>query len=365
MFLFPGSPQDDPLGHLILPGGEAAPAKHNFSVLHPEKGADHLRSLNVPFCINIMAGGRYSTGQMVSLTSISGKEHFHLEKSSHIEEGDFQADECIEMHQHDYFELMYVFEGEVEQHIENGRFCYTKGTACLMNRNTRHFEVLGESFFLVFLCLSKDFIRDSITAHAQQESEQNTVYSFFSNNLDEQAQYQKDYLEFVPTGAEPDGPEQVNHMMEELAKELLLKQPGHTHMVMGLVSRVLAFLQNKSCYACRHVKLDSSAEAYLFNKVTRFIENKDGRVSRAELAGHLNYSSDYINRIIKKHIGMSISEYNQVISLKKAERMLTEGNASISSIIATLGFENKTYFYKLFDRKHGMTPLEYRKHHAG
>ncbi|MFV0413973.1 MAG: helix-turn-helix domain-containing protein [Oscillospiraceae bacterium] len=365
MFLFPGSPQEDPLGHLVKPSLKNPPSSHNFSVKHPEGPADNMRTLNVPFCINIMAGGRYSTNQMVSLTSISGKEHFHLEKNSAIEKFSLPENECIEMHQHDYFELMYVFDGEVEQHIENGCYRYTKGTACLMNRNTRHYEVLGESFFLVFLCLSKDFISGSMSAYAPAEGEQNTVYRFFASNLEEQAQYQKDYLEFVPVPPGTGGPEQVAGTMEELARELLLKQPGHTHMVLGLVSRILAYLQQPSYYRCTHVTLNSSAEAYLFSKVTRLMETKNGRVSRAELAEMLNYSSDYINRVVKKHTNMSISEYNQMISMKKAEDMLVQTEASISGIIAALGFENKTHFYKLFDRKHGITPMEYRKLHAG
>lgn len=361
MFLFPGSPQDDPLSRLIQPDGKPAWAQHNISILHREAGESHLRSLNVPFCINVMAGGRYRTGQQITFTSISGAEHFHLEKSSAHDE---EARESTELHQHDYFELMYVMEGEVEQHIESGCFVYPKGTACLMNRNTRHFEVLGESYFLVFLCLSKDFIRDSITADFGPRGEGDQVARFFTSNLEDAAQYQKDYLEFTPVSGVRKGPAQLAAMMEELTKELLLKQAGHTYMVVGLVSRVLALLQSPDLYTCAHITLDSSTEAYLFNKVTRFMECREGRVTRAELAEHLSYSSDYINRIVKKHSGMSISEYNQVICLKKAERLLTESDLSINSIITALGFENKTYFYKLFDRRHGATPLQYRKRHG-
>ncbi|MDR1641121.1 MAG: AraC family transcriptional regulator [Clostridiales bacterium] len=351
MFLFPGPHQEDPLGPLLVPGKNS----HNFSLTPPGNTGDRLRSLNVPFCINIMAGGRYSAGQMVSFTSLSDKEHFHLEKKTPE-----MPDERIEMHHHDYFELMYVFEGEVEHHIENGCFQYQKGTACLMNRNTRHYEVLGQSYFLVFLCMSHYYIRDSIASYATTGGEPTDAYRFFTSNLDDQAQYQKDYLEFIPLG--PEGPESINKLMDDLARELILQEAGYSLMVLGMLSRVLSYFQDTSLYACAHVKLDSSAEAYLFDKVTRYMENKTGRVSRGELAAELSYSSDYINRIVKKHSGMSISEYNKVICLKKAERMLTETNASVSSIIGDLGFENKTHFYKLFDRKHGMTPMEYRKH---
>lgn len=359
MFLFPGSPQDDPLWHYLPPKDQQG--QHNFSVVQGE-GADRLRSLNVPFCINIMAGGRYRAGQIVSLTSLSGKEHFHVEKNS---AGEATApQERTELHQHDYFELMYVMEGAVEQHIEDGVFQYGKGTACLLNRNTRHFEVLSDNYLLVFLCLSRDYIRRSITQNAPPEDIQTAVYRFFAGNLEGQAQYRKDYLVFSPVPT-ADGPNRVDGLVEALAGELMLKQPGHSHMVVGLLARLLAFFQDEGYYQCRHVKLDSSVEAYVFNKVTGYMEESNTRVSRAALADRLRYSSDYINRIVKKHSGMSISEYNQTILIKKAERMLVETEDSISSIITTLGFENKTYFYKLFDKKHGTTPLSYRRRHRG
>ncbi len=363
MFLFPSQPKDDPLGYFINPGIKNNEVCNNFSIQQSEDGIDNFRSLNVPFCINIMAGGRYSTNQLISLTSISDDQHYYVEKTTQIDEAKKQLSESIEMHHHDYFELSYVFEGEVQQHIEKGVFNYTKGTACLMNRNTWHYEELGESFFLVFLCISKDFIRDSLRFYDIDESNESVVYKFLTSNLEEQAQYQKDYLEFVPKKGKMDGPDLITKTLEELTKELMLKQPGHSHMVLGLLSRILAYLQDPTLYDCSHIKLDSSAEAYLFNKVARLMEHSDSRVSRAELSETLNYSSDYINRIVKKYTGKSISEYNQMICIKKAEAMLVETSDAITSIISSLGFENRTYFYKLFDRKHGMTPLEYRNKH--
>lgn len=364
MFLFPDFPQNDPLGRLVPPDdGKQGWASHNISILHRADGADHLRSLNVPFCINLMTDGQYDIGQRITFTSISDKENFSLKKTNRIC-GNIAPKECMEMHHHDYFELVYVHEGEVEYHIESGCFTYPKGKVCLLNRNTRHYEVLGENCFLVFLCLSKDFIQDSILLDSESHILQTQLLHFFNSNLNETAQYQKDYLEFTPVSLTPNGTPRLSALIDELAKELLLKQVGHTYVVLGLLSRLLALLQDPAVYTCNHIILNSSAEAYLFSKITHFMESKTGRVTRAELAEYLNYSSDHINRIVKRHSGMSISEYNQVICLKKAERLLIETNESISSIIIALGFENKSHFYRIFDKKHGITPLEYRKRHA-
>ena len=43
---------------------------------------------------------------------------------------------------------------------------------------------------------------------------------------------------------------------------------------------------------------------------------------------------------------------------------MAQSNESISALISLLGFENKTHFYKLFHKKHGLTPMEYRRQHT-
>lgn len=93
------------------------------------------------------------------------------------------------------------------------------------------------------------------------------------------------------------------------------------------------------------------------------MEQNPGKVTRSILAEQLNYSSDYINRVVKKHSGMSISEYDRIIRLKKAKELFANSDQSITSIITSLGFENKTFFYGLFQKKYGMTPMEYRREH--
>lgn len=63
---------------------------------------------------------------------------------------------------------------------------------------------------------------------------------------------------------------------------------------------------------------------------------------------------------IKKYTGMSLLEYGQTIFLKEAEQLLTKTERKISEIIKELGFSNRTYFYRIFKERYGITPNEYR-----
>lgn len=81
------------------------------------------------------------------------------------------------------------------------------------------------------------------------------------------------------------------------------------------------------------------------------------------LEHHLNYSGDYLNRIVNKYSGLCLYDYGMTFCLKKAVQYLTETNESIGSIATKLQFKNRTHFYTLFKQKYGVTPKEYHQSH--
>lgn len=74
----------------------------------------------------------------------------------------------------------------------------------------------------------------------------------------------------------------------------------------------------------------------------------------------IQYTSDYLGRIVKKYTGLCLFDYGMTFCIKKAEILLKTTNENIDYISRQLGFTNRTHFYKLFKEKHGMTPREYR-----
>ena len=49
--------------------------------------------------------------------------------------------------------------------------------------------------------------------------------------------------------------------------------------------------------------------------------------------------------------------------MEKAARLLREEDLSIQDVIADVGISSRSYFYKEFARKFGMTPKDYREQH--
>jgi AraC-like DNA-binding protein len=60
---------------------------------------------------------------------------------------------------------------------------------------------------------------------------------------------------------------------------------------------------------------------------------------------------------------MSFHEYLNNLRLEKAAEKLRMNSAAITDVAMTCGFNNVTYFNRLFRKKYGMSPGQYKKLH--
>ena len=69
----------------------------------------------------------------------------------------------------------------------------------------------------------------------------------------------------------------------------------------------------------------------------------------------------YIGRLFKKQTGMSFHKYLNKIRLENAEELLQNTDKRIIDISIKCGFENVSYFNRIFKATYGVTPSEFRK----
>ncbi len=89
--------------------------------------------------------------------------------------------------------------------------------------------------------------------------------------------------------------------------------------------------------------------------------NKEITVS--DIANLYGINKKYAGRIFKKHMGMSFSEYLNTRRIKQAKTLLKSTNTSITDISLECGYNNISYFNKIFKNATGRTPNEYRRTH--
>ena len=83
-------------------------------------------------------------------------------------------------------------------------------------------------------------------------------------------------------------------------------------------------------------------------------------ISINTLATLCDYSEYHFMRFFKKHIGLTCIQYINNLRLEKASILLTSSNMPITNISLDVGFDNLSYFNKLFKRKYKLTPKEFR-----
>lgn len=95
-----------------------------------------------------------------------------------------------------------------------------------------------------------------------------------------------------------------------------------------------------------------------------YFDSKDlqalGFPSVKYFAEQLHLSPNYLSDLLKKETGKNGTEHIQIHVVELAKDRLLSSTVSVSEIAYDLGFEYPQYFSKLFKKKTGMTPAEYR-----
>lgn len=80
----------------------------------------------------------------------------------------------------------------------------------------------------------------------------------------------------------------------------------------------------------------------------------------SQIAKAFRYDEQYLGRIFKKETKRSINRYLNEQRIKNAKKLLKETDDSIIEIALTSGFNNVTYFNRVFKRITNMTPQQFR-----
>lgn len=83
----------------------------------------------------------------------------------------------------------------------------------------------------------------------------------------------------------------------------------------------------------------------------------------AYFADELNLSANYFGDVIKKETGRSAQEHIQTKLIEIAKDKIFDADKSVKEIAFELGFKYPQHFNRLFKKKVGVTPKEFREEH--
>jgi len=176
-------------------------------------------------------------------------------------------------------------------------------------------------------------------------------FNFYSNFLD-QINYQlsEDYCSTT-----------LNSLCEIMLKEYQ-EQPINYQIIRHLLSALLAKLESDSKKEYFDNQATNHSQLVTFNNFLKILEFNFMRAESADFyADKLNMSSRNLNLISQSVFGKSITEIIETRKLIEARTLLLNTGKSVSEIGYELGYNEKSYFTRVFRKKTGVTPTEFRE----
>lgn len=246
---------------------------------------------------------------------------------------------------HDFWECMYVLNGDVQVSGDERIYALTKGDIIFHKPMELHkFTVTGIDGADVFIFSFK--MGGSLKKHFE-----NKVFSLSW----EQKRTVDDLISFAQKEIKRFGVSEDDF-------------PYHAFLMPSDFSRI--YLQRLSLYICQlFLSLadydDVSPSVYnseteLFKKAVTFMtENISANPSTEEIARYCNTSLSGIKRLFSKYGGMGVHKYFLSLKLNAALKLLKSGR-SVTEVTEEMNFSSQSYFSTAFKREIGKNPSEFK-----
>lgn len=252
-------------------------------------------------------------------------------------------------HSHNYVEMVYMVSG-LTRHLVNGNeVILRQGELLLMNQHaTQEIYPARENDIAVNFMILPEFFDTTLSMLG---SENSMIRDFIIDCLKSSSGH-IDYLHFQVADILP-----IQNLIENLIYMLLEDTPYSRQLNQSTVGLLFLHLMQQT----ESLTIGGDRfEDEVMMRVLGLIEEhyRDGELS--DLSAELNTDLYTISRIIKRRTGRTYTDLLQEKRLKLAAFLLSTTNIPVTDVCADVGYNNFSYFYKIFKREYGVTPKEYR-----
>lgn len=105
----------------------------------------------------------------------------------------------------------------------------------------------------------------------------------------------------------------------------------------------------------------ASKNGEIIKKAINYInENYMNNITLNSISEHIHLNASYFSTLFKKETGMRFSDYLNKVRIEESKKLLKNGKYSILEISIEVGFEDQSYYSKVFKKITGLTPKEYK-----
>lgn len=158
----------------------------------------------------------------------------------------------------------------------------------------------------------------------------------------------------------PETIERMTALCQMMNREYLMPSPDYLvirHLLCALIA-MIDTERKKNLPAAPEAK---STQVMLFNNFLKILEaNYRSAAGCKTYAEKLNISVRHLNNVCHAMFGKSVSEIIETRKLLEARQLLIGTSRTVSEIGFDLGYNEKSYFTRVFHKKTGLTPTEFR-----
>ena len=157
----------------------------------------------------------------------------------------------------------------------------------------------------------------------------------------------------------------LNEGLVELYKRAIVIADAQEANYQQALAGIVCNLMSMAIYLSRNHDFSKSDISSLINSAKITVQENISSITPEELAETVCMSYSKFRKIFKEYTGFSPLQYIQEVRISMAKEMLTNTSKSIKEIAFELGYENKDYFFTVFKKLSGLTPVAYRKQTRG
>jgi transcriptional regulator, AraC family len=252
-------------------------------------------------------------------------------------------------HTHQFLELNYVLQGQCQQIINDTPYTFYEGDILLMDAGSAHaIEALGEDDLLINIVFKDTQI--SLKNLEELQGQNSILYQFLLKSHTH-IQSAENFIVL-----QSDKTNKSKNLIELMLNEYFDPKPFSNQILEHYLS-ILLFELARSLPTLGDTVRDAN-DPYV--QVLELIDQEYSTLTLAKAAKELNFNKNYLSNLIKEKGNVTFTELLNQKKIMIAQLLLKSTNFSIEKICQTVGYSNKTYFYKQFQNQFGKLPSQVR-----